>query len=110
MDRKSMTCAKRIFSIMCVYSVLRTVLGLLLLFKYPKLVREEVSISVIQSREHILNTYNEAISKYAEVCRLIASVNGTNMTFPQDRFRRDDVHVLTNARFVVLFFVLKQTY
>jgi NADH dehydrogenase FAD-containing subunit len=34
---------------------------------YPKLCREEVSIHVIQSREHILNTYSEAISKYAEV-------------------------------------------
>jgi len=48
---------------------------------YPKLVREEVSISVIQSREHILNTYNEAISNYAE-----------------DRFKRDNVNVITNAR------------
>jgi NADH dehydrogenase FAD-containing subunit len=34
---------------------------------FPKLCREEVSIHVIQSREHILNTYSEAISKYAEV-------------------------------------------
>lgn len=34
---------------------------------YPKVCREEVSIHVIQSREHILNTYSEAISKYAEV-------------------------------------------
>jgi NADH dehydrogenase FAD-containing subunit len=34
---------------------------------YPKICREEVSIHVIQSREHILNTYSEAISKYAEV-------------------------------------------
>ncbi|KLO10430.1 nucleotide-binding domain-containing protein [Schizopora paradoxa] len=48
---------------------------------YPKLCREEVSINVIQSREHILNTYNEAISNYAEA-----------------RFKRDDVNVITNAR------------
>ena len=54
--------------------------------QYPKLCREEVSITLVQSREHILNTvspalgnakmtrikhhntqYSEAISKYAEV-------------------------------------------
>ncbi|EPS95185.1 FAD/NAD-binding domain-containing protein [Fomitopsis schrenkii] len=33
---------------------------------YPKICREEVSIHVIQSREHILNTYSEAIQGYAE--------------------------------------------
>ncbi|EJD05702.1 nucleotide-binding domain-containing protein [Fomitiporia mediterranea MF3/22] len=48
---------------------------------YPKLCREEVSISLIQSREHILNTYSEAISKYAE-----------------NKFNRDGVNVITNAR------------
>ncbi|KAJ7905837.1 pyridine nucleotide-disulfide oxidoreductase-domain-containing protein [Mycena olivaceomarginata] len=36
---------------------------------YPKICREEVSIHVIQSREHILNTYSEAISNYAEQIR-----------------------------------------
>ncbi|EGN95573.1 hypothetical protein SERLA73DRAFT_186657 [Serpula lacrymans var. lacrymans S7.3] len=48
---------------------------------YPKICREEVSIHVIQSREHILNTYSEAISKYAE-----------------DKFRRDHVDLITSAR------------
>ncbi|KZV92890.1 nucleotide-binding domain-containing protein [Exidia glandulosa HHB12029] len=48
---------------------------------FPKLVREEVSISVIQSRDHILNTYSEAISKYAE-----------------KKFSKDEVNVITNAR------------
>jgi NADH dehydrogenase FAD-containing subunit len=38
---------------------------------YPKVCREEVSIHVIQSREHILNTYSEAISKYAEVSAFV---------------------------------------
>ncbi|KZT71386.1 mitochondrial NADH dehydrogenase [Daedalea quercina L-15889] len=33
---------------------------------FPKICREEVSIHVIQSREHILNTYSEAIQNYAE--------------------------------------------
>ncbi|KAH9950274.1 nucleotide-binding domain-containing protein [Amylocystis lapponica] len=33
---------------------------------FPKVCREDVSIHVIQSREHILNTYSEAISRYAE--------------------------------------------
>jgi NADH dehydrogenase len=48
---------------------------------YPKLCREEVSIHVIQSREHILNTYSEAISKFAE-----------------DKFQREGVELVTSAR------------
>lgn len=47
---------------------------------YPKICREEVSIHVIQSREHILNTYSEAISKYAE-----------------DKFARDKVDLIVNS-------------
>jgi NADH dehydrogenase len=52
---------------------------------YPKICREEVSIHVIQSRGHILNTYSEAISKYAE-----------------DKFNRDHVDLVTNARVVAI--------
>jgi len=48
---------------------------------FPRLIRNEVSVHLIQSRGHILNTYDEAISKYAE-----------------DRFSRDQVEVLTNSR------------
>ncbi|KAF5380948.1 hypothetical protein D9615_004141 [Tricholomella constricta] len=48
---------------------------------FPKICREEVSIHVIQSREHILNTYSEAISKYAE-----------------RKFKRDGVNLVTSAR------------
>ncbi|KAF9652862.1 nucleotide-binding domain-containing protein [Thelephora ganbajun] len=48
---------------------------------YPKICRQEVSIHVIQSGEHILNTYSEAISKYAE-----------------DKFARDGVELVTGAR------------
>ncbi|KAL0946786.1 hypothetical protein HGRIS_012959 [Hohenbuehelia grisea] len=48
---------------------------------YPKICREEVSIHVIQSREHILNTYSEAISKFAEA-----------------KFTRDGVNLITSAR------------
>lgn len=33
---------------------------------YPRLLRNEISVHVIQSRSHILNTYEEALSKYAE--------------------------------------------
>ncbi|KAI0072265.1 nucleotide-binding domain-containing protein [Panus rudis PR-1116 ss-1] len=50
---------------------------------FPKLCREEVSIHVIQGREHILNTYSEAISRYAE-----------------DKFKRDGVDLITSARVV----------
>lgn len=48
---------------------------------FPRLIRNEVSVHLIQSRGHILNTYDEAVSKYAE-----------------DRFSRDQVQVLTNSR------------
>ena len=52
-----------------------------LLRSFPKILRNEVSVHVIQSRSHILNTYDEALSVYAE-----------------KRFEHDQVEVLTNAR------------
>ena len=52
-----------------------------LLRSFPRLLRNEVSVHVIQSRGHILNTYDEALSVYAE-----------------KRFEHDQVEVLTNAR------------
>lgn len=48
---------------------------------FPRLLRNEISVHLIQSRGHILNTYDEAVSKYAE-----------------DRFIRDQIDVQTNAR------------
>jgi NADH dehydrogenase len=48
---------------------------------FPKILRNEIAVHLIQSRGHILNTYDEAVSKYAE-----------------DRFSRDQVQVLTNSR------------
>ena len=48
---------------------------------FPKILRNEISVHVIQSRGHILNTYDEALSVYAE-----------------KKFAKDQVDVLTNAR------------
>ncbi|CAK7218338.1 hypothetical protein SCUCBS95973_003450 [Sporothrix curviconia] len=48
---------------------------------YPRLLRNEISVHLVQSRSHILNTYDETVSKYAEA-----------------RFLRDQVDVLTNSR------------
>ncbi|KAF2467672.1 uncharacterized protein BDR25DRAFT_305435 [Lindgomyces ingoldianus] len=48
---------------------------------FPKILRNEISVHVIQSRSHILNTYDEALSKYAE-----------------QRFAHDQVDVQTNSR------------
>ncbi|GLB34744.1 putative pyridine nucleotide-disulphide oxidoreductase [Lyophyllum shimeji] len=48
---------------------------------FPKICREDVSIHVVQSREHILNTYSEAISEYAE-----------------KKFQRDGIDLITGAR------------
>ncbi|KAL9622107.1 MAG: hypothetical protein Q9160_003450 [Pyrenula sp. 1 TL-2023] len=52
-----------------------------LLRSFPKILRNEVSVHVIQSRGHILNTYDEALSEYAE-----------------QRLAHDQVEVLTNSR------------
>ncbi|KAL1868639.1 hypothetical protein Plec18167_008231 [Paecilomyces lecythidis] len=52
-----------------------------LLAAFPKILRNEISVHVIQSRSHILNTYDEALSKYAEA-----------------RFAHDQVEILTNSR------------
>lgn len=38
-------------------------------------------VTVVQSRDHILNTYAEKISQYAE-----------------SRFKRSDIQIITNAR------------
>ncbi|KAL8832292.1 MAG: hypothetical protein Q9191_000346 [Dirinaria sp. TL-2023a] len=48
---------------------------------FPKILRNEVSVHVIQSRGHILNTYDEALSQYAE-----------------EKLAHDQVEVLTNSR------------
>ena len=41
---------------------------------FPRILRNEVSVHLLQSRGHILNTYDEALSKYAEVRRLVRLV------------------------------------
>ena len=38
-----------------------------LLRSFPRILRNEISVHLIQSRSHILNTYDEALSLYAEV-------------------------------------------
>jgi NADH dehydrogenase len=48
---------------------------------FPQLLRASAKVHLIQSRSHILNTYSEAISKYAE-----------------KKFARDEVNVIVNAR------------
>lgn len=48
---------------------------------FPKILRNEISVHVIQSRGHILNTYDEALSKFAEA-----------------RFAHDQIEVLRNSR------------
>lgn len=49
--------------------------------QFPKILRNEISVHLIQSRGHILNTYDETLSKYAE-----------------ERFARDQIEILTNSR------------
>ncbi|KAJ1033823.1 hypothetical protein NDA16_000033 [Ustilago loliicola] len=48
---------------------------------FPKVLRAQAQVHLIQSREHILNTYSEKISEYAEA-----------------KFARDAVNVIVNAR------------
>ncbi|KAK4049655.1 hypothetical protein OIV83_003930 [Microbotryomycetes sp. JL201] len=47
----------------------------------PNLLRERVKVHIIQSRDHILNTYSEKISQYAE-----------------ERFKRNEIDTILNAR------------
>lgn len=47
---------------------------------FPKLLRNEVSVHIIQSRDHILNTYAESISNFAE-----------------KRFSRDQIELILNS-------------
>ena len=46
---------------------------------FPKILRCEISVHLVQSRGHILNTYDEALSKFAEVgisnCLLASHAN-----------------------------------
>lgn len=48
---------------------------------FPTALRNDMTVKVIQSRDHILNTYSEKISQYAE-----------------KRFARSAIEVITNAR------------
>lgn len=48
---------------------------------YPKILRQQLSVHVIQSRSNILNTYDEKISEYATA-----------------RFKKETIDVLTNSR------------
>lgn len=49
--------------------------------QFPKFLREQARVSIIQSRDHILNTYSEKISQYAE-----------------KKFARDGTDLILNAR------------
>ncbi|CAG8569872.1 10933_t:CDS:2, partial [Ambispora leptoticha] len=48
---------------------------------FPKVLRNEITVTIIQSQDHILNTYDAKISVFAE-----------------KKFRRDNINVITNAR------------
>ena len=54
--------------------------------RFPRILRNEISVHLIQSRSHILNTYDETLSKYAE-----------------EKFARDQIEVLTNSRVKEVF-------
>lgn len=54
--------------------------------RFPRILRNEISVHLIQSRSHILNTYDETLSKYAE-----------------EKFARDQVEILTNSRVQEVF-------
>ncbi|KAF2645938.1 hypothetical protein P280DRAFT_418175 [Massarina eburnea CBS 473.64] len=53
---------------------------------FPRILRNEISVHVIQSRSHILNTYDQALSEYAE-----------------KHFAHDQVDVQTNSRVKEVF-------
>lgn len=66
---------------------------------YPRVLRNEISVHVIQSRSHILNTYDEVLSKYAEVSDNMPRCSSVILIMDlQARFAHDSVDILTNAR------------
>ncbi|CAI2168134.1 14686_t:CDS:10 [Funneliformis geosporum] len=50
-------------------------------YQFPSVLRNEVKVSIIQSSDHILNTYDAKISEFAE-----------------KKFSRDNINIITNAR------------
>ncbi|CDS02735.1 hypothetical protein LRAMOSA00139 [Lichtheimia ramosa] len=48
---------------------------------FPKILREDIKVTIIQSRDHILNTFDVKISEYA-----------------QRRFERSGIRIITDAR------------
>ncbi|KAG9288045.1 hypothetical protein G9A89_017640 [Geosiphon pyriformis] len=50
-------------------------------YQFPKVLRKEVQVSIIQSQDHILNTYDAKIS-----------------TFAEKKFQRDNINLITGAR------------
>ena len=52
---------------------------------YPG-IEKDTCVTLVQSRDHVLNTYDEQISNYTE-----------------ERFKMDGIHLITNARFVCMW-------
>jgi len=46
----------------------------------PHYLREEIKVHIIQSRDHILNTYAEKISNYAEVSQYLHNLDARTRT------------------------------
>jgi len=67
---------------------------------FPKLLKSEMSVKVIQSRDHILNTYSEKISQFAEVGRFRVKFVALHM--PLTRFsptcnRKDSLEAISRS-------------
>ena len=61
---------------------------------FPRILRNEISVHVIQSRSHILNSYDETLSKYAEVCFVCTpcrALTGAGKICPRARRRADQL-------------------
>lgn len=69
----------------------------------PKFLRDEIKVHIIQSRDHILNTYAEKISEYTEVRIRARPSEGVrapdaDASRLQERFRRNEIDMILNAR------------
>lgn len=56
----------------------------------PHYLREEIKVHIIQSRDHILNTYAEKISNYAEVSHSISILTILTYVDIGSEYRRND--------------------
>ncbi|SCV67352.1 BQ2448_5998 [Microbotryum intermedium] len=80
-DVMNCECLRALWVTMALWARVGLIFPLAICAVMPKILRDQVSVHIIQSRDHILNTYAETISQFAEA-----------------KFSRDEIDTILNAR------------